>query len=425
MKDRSYAGHIDARAAARPSHIALQRRSAVNGAISSWPRSLSTSEGIEESASTADVLRRAASEPGGPIADPLRSSLEFNLGHDFSRVRVHGGQASADAAGRLEANAYTLGNDIHLGAGARRLCSSQFDRLLTHEAVHTVQQGGQTVAPRADMTVSHPADASEREAEQIAAALGVAHDAAAPSFTTRDRLRQSTPTSRIARSVAPHIQRSITGPYKTAEGTFTAKLMTQSNPGGSSGLLGTISFKAGAKAPDSANIRLLQTVKVLNLDTGKDLVWGGAEANRNKTMTTEDKAAGVEGGRFVDHSAAAAKQRTAKTDPPVSPYYRDYYPNPTVSQDGSKKGTTVADASLADFPQSAEKREFSFETAAKAADTGHVYGTLVWGFALTDPAKGTVERERAVARDVTSRSADKALQQFNEFYKNPGASTAP
>jgi hypothetical protein len=418
---------ISARVAVTPGEIALQRRSAVNTAISSWPRSLSTSEGAKESESTAHVLRRAASEPGGPIADPLRSSLDFNLRHDFSQVKVHGGQASADAAERLGANAYTLGNDIHLGAGARQLSLPVFDRLLTHEVVHTVQQGGQTVAPRADMTVSHPADASEHEAEQIATVLSSRRDAASssPSLAMRDRLRASMPAPQIARSVSPHIQRDITGPFKTAGGTFNVNLKTESHPAGSSGVSGTIKFTASDTAPDSTSIRLLQTVKDLDLSTGKDNVWTGGEANRNKMMTTEDKASGVEGGWFVDHSAAAAKQRTAKKDPAVSPYYRDYWPNASSSQDGSKKGKTVVDASLWDSPSSAGKREFSFETAAKATDTGHVYGTLMWGFALTDPAKGKVERERAVGRDVTLRTSDKALEKFNEFYKNPGASTAP
>ncbi len=228
----------------------------------------------------------------------------------------------------------------------------------------------------------------------------------------------------ISRSVSPQVQRDIAGKYPTGEGEFAMDLKkTQQGP--VTGLLGTIKFTANDKAPDSASIRLLQTVKVLDLGTGKDLVWTGAEANRNKTMTKEDKSKGIEGGWFVDHSAAAAKQRTAKKDPATSPYYRDYWPNATMSQDGSKKGKTVVVASLADYPGSSATRDFSFETAAKAADTGHVYGTIMWGFAITDAAKGKIEKERAVARNVTLLSSDKAVEAFDKFYKNPGSSTAP
>jgi len=188
---------------------------------------------------------------------------------------------------------------------------------------------------------------------------------------------------------------------------------------------GTIKFKAAETAPDSNNIRLMQAVKLVDLNTGKDKVWEGDEADRNKVMTAEDKSTGLEGGWFIDHSAAKADPRTKKTDPAVSPYYRDYWPNPSSSQDGSKKGKKIVEASLWDGPGSNAKREFSFETVAKAADTGTVYGTVMWGFRLPDPAKGTVEKERAVGRDVTLLSTDKALEKFNEFYRNPGASTAP
>jgi hypothetical protein len=198
---------------------------------------------------------------------------------------------------------------------------------------------------------------------------------------------------------------------------------TQSNPGPKIGLLGTIKFKANDAAPDSTSIRLLQVVKTENLATGNDLVWGGGEANRNKVMT--EASPGVAAGWFVDHSAAAAKQRSAKADPVVSPYYRDYWPNATMSQDGSKNGKTVKEASLADYPGSTGNIRFSFETVAKATDTRHIYGTVMWGFAITDASKGKIEHERAVGRNVTLLSTDKAIDKFNKFYKNPGASTAP
>jgi hypothetical protein len=188
---------------------------------------------------------------------------------------------------------------------------------------------------------------------------------------------------------------------------------------------GTIKFKANNKAPDSTSIRLLQVIKDLDLTTGKDYVWTGGEANRNKMMTTADKSTGVESGWHVDHFPGAANPRSKAGDAPVSPYYRDYWPNKTQSQDGSKKGTSVSDASLWDYPGSFGNRQFSFETIAKASDTGHVYGTIMWGFTISNAAKGTVDHERAVGRNVTLLSSDRAIDKFNEFYRNPGASTAP
>src|SRR5215813_8508812 len=69
--------------------------------------------------SVVPVLSSAASESGGPIHEPLKSSLGSHLGQDFSHVRVHGGAASAEAAESVGARAYTLGNDIHLGKESR------------------------------------------------------------------------------------------------------------------------------------------------------------------------------------------------------------------------------------------------------------------------------------------------------------------
>jgi hypothetical protein len=68
---------------------------------------------------------------------------------------------------------------------------------------------------------------------------------------------------------------------------------------------------------------------------------------------------------------------------------------------------------------------FTFETAAKASDTGYVYATLNWGFTLSDAAKGKVEREHATASRSPSATFGVALSNFNEFFKNPGSSKAP
>ena len=365
-----------------------------------------------------ELFNRAAAEPSQPLAEPLRGSLQQRLGHDFSQVRVHSGTDSASAAERIGARAYTLGNDIHLGAEARGLPANEYRRLLIHEAVHTVQQGGRTAPPSAGLTVSTPADGAEREAEHIA-------QAGLPSLAMGERVRATAPDPTITRAVAPHIQRDLTGKKSVKDGDFDLNLKTESHPGATNGMSGTIKFKPNETSPDSNNIRILQIVKNFDLTTNKDYVWPGGEANRNKMMTSEDKKAGVKGGYFVDHSAAAATPRTAKKDAAVSPYYRDYWPNPSSSQDGSKKGKTINEASIWDYPGSAGNRRFSFETAVKAADTGYIYATLTWGFTISDASKGTVNHEFATANRGTSATFGAAVKAFNEFYKNPGASTAP
>jgi hypothetical protein len=209
------------------------------------------------------------------------------------------------------------------------------------------------------------------------------------------------------------------------DGTFTLDLKTQSNPGATSGMKGTIKFLPSATSYDSASIRLLQIVRLEDLTTGKEYVWTGGEADRNKAQTTEDKANSVQPGFFVDHSAAAASPRAAKGDAAVSPYYRDYWPNAANSQDGSKQGKTIKEASLWDYPGWSEKCRFTFETAAKSPTHGYVYASLHWGFTISDGALGKVENEHAKAERAPSKTFGAAVKAFDEFYKNPGASTAP
>jgi hypothetical protein len=221
------------------------------------------------------------------------------------------------------------------------------------------------------------------------------------------------------------IARDLKKDYAVNEGTFKLNLETVHPAGGKNGMRGSIKFKPKDSAPDSTKIRLFQAVRDEDLGTGKDYVWSGAEAPRNQLQTTEDKSRGLQGGWFIDHSAAAASKRTKKSDPAVSQYYRDYWPNASSSQDGSKAGKTISEASLWDFPGSSGNRRFSFETVALAADTGHYYGSVFWTFTIKDASKGTVTDEEAYGRDVTRLSTDEALKQFNEYYRNPGASTAP
>jgi hypothetical protein len=238
------------------------------------------------------------------------------------------------------------------------------------------------------------------------------------ALALRDALRATTPSVQA-------IQRSLLKDHDVTEGKFKLNLATDSVPGGMSGLKGTIKFKPAATAPDSTQIRLLQVVRTEDLGTGKDLVWGGAEAGRMSTQTTADPTRGIEGGWFVDHSAAAARRRTKLADPATSQYYRDYWPNATQSQDGSKAGNTISEASLWDRPASSARIRFSFETLAKATDTGHVYGSVMWGFTVDDPAKGTLSGERSVGRDVALATTNEAIRVFDEYYRNPGATTAP
>ena len=85
----------------------------------------------------------------------------------------------------------------------------------------------------------------------------------------------------------------------------------------------------------------------------------------------------------------------------------------------------MKEASLADYPRANRKFRFSFKTAAQGANIGYVYATLTWGFTLSDPARGTIDNENAAANSSPSGTFGAAVKSFNEFFKNPGSSSAP
>lgn len=367
--------------------------------------------------STTDLMRAATRDPARPLDMQVRRPLEQRLNHDLSHIRIHSGSASEAAASGLGARAYALGRDIHLGAESRALTAERRERLLAHEAVHAVQQGGASISPHEGLSVSRPSDAAELEAARIADAL--------PSMPMQ-RGAMIAGADAITK-VAPHVQRDLTGTRSTFDGDFDLKLKTESHPGAKSGMAGTIKFKAGANSPNATKIRLLQIARVENLDTGKEEQWTGDEANRMNVMTKADTTTGVEEGYFVDVVHKNRKPRTAKKDPPVSPFYIDDYLSykSPMNKDGSKVGKLIKEASLYDFPGSAGKHRFSFETAAKSAGRGYIYATLKWGFTLSDPTKGTVENEHARASAFQSSTFNAAATAFDEFYQNPGSSKAP
>jgi hypothetical protein len=341
--------------------------------------------------------------------------MEPRFGQDFSGVRVHTDAAAAASAAAVHARAYTVGSNIAFAAGAYSPSTTAGRRLLAHELVHTVQQGG-GVARSADLKVGAANDPAEHEADRIADHV---MRTPADSSPARDAVRPQAFAVRRT-TTQPVVQRDLIGKHPVRGGEFATDLEEVSRPGKWSGMQGTIEFTPAADAPDSDRIRLLQTARNLVLDTREPYVWTGGQANRLKMLTT--KAGEVKGGYFVDH--LAKRPRTTGKDPAVSPYYGDYVAG-SSSKDGSKNGPIIKKALLHDTPGSKEKRVFSFETVARAVDKEHVYGAIRWGFTLDDPPNGRVSYQYAQASDTPTPTFDAAVTMFNEFYGNPGASTAP
>ncbi len=106
-------------------------------------------------------------EASGPsMPDRVRVKMERALGADFSKVKIH---ANSPQAAKLDARAYTQGNDIHFSARAYRPFTRSGQELLAHELAHVVQQRQGNVKPSIEVNHRPINDdpALETEADSI------------------------------------------------------------------------------------------------------------------------------------------------------------------------------------------------------------------------------------------------------------------
>jgi len=114
----------------------------LNSAVNTTPPRIQRFSGqASEGSNTApDSVNYILAGSGRPLEPMLRQDMERRFGHDFSRVRVHVGDAAEQSARAVNANAYTAGHNIVFGAGQFAPRSQEGRRLIAHELTHVVQQ---------------------------------------------------------------------------------------------------------------------------------------------------------------------------------------------------------------------------------------------------------------------------------------------
>ena len=93
------------------------------------------------------IVHEVLNSPGHTLDMTTRGLMESRFGHDFSRVRVHTDAKAEASAWAVNARAYTFGMNVVFGAGQYAPQTMRGQRLLTHELMHVVQQGGTSSAP--------------------------------------------------------------------------------------------------------------------------------------------------------------------------------------------------------------------------------------------------------------------------------------
>ncbi|MGC8875252.1 MAG: DUF4157 domain-containing protein, partial [Chloroflexia bacterium] len=104
---------------------------------------------------------------GRPLEPELAARMSRSLGADLHDVRIHTGPEAERLNRQVSARAFTVGRDVFFREGEYRPETWEGQRLLFHELVHVLQQGGKA-GRLADLEVSRPDDPLEREAEAFA-----------------------------------------------------------------------------------------------------------------------------------------------------------------------------------------------------------------------------------------------------------------
>ena len=172
--------------AMNPSVLLNLQRLAGNASVSSL-----VSEEVEERSPVGEVINSGG---GAPLEGSTRSEMEARLGHDFADVRIHTGPKADESARAINAQAYTVGNDVVFQSGKFSPGTPGGMHTLAHELTHVVQQRSGPVAGSpapGGIQLSDPSDAFEQAAERTASAAMLPTSAAPASATAEASVQRA------------------------------------------------------------------------------------------------------------------------------------------------------------------------------------------------------------------------------------------
>lgn len=86
---------------------------------------------------------------GKPLDTYTRGFMESRFGADFSQIKLHTDDQSAEMNQQINARAFTIGQDIYFNQGQLEVNSLEGKKLLAHELTHTLQQSKSVIRKQA------------------------------------------------------------------------------------------------------------------------------------------------------------------------------------------------------------------------------------------------------------------------------------
>jgi hypothetical protein len=103
-------------------------------------------KGLPRSEAARPVVQDALRSPGRPLDPASRELFESRFDHDLSQVRVHTDEQAAESARAVNAQAYTVGQDVVFGKGQYAPGTGAGQQLLAHELAHVMQASEPSLA---------------------------------------------------------------------------------------------------------------------------------------------------------------------------------------------------------------------------------------------------------------------------------------
>jgi outer membrane protein OmpA-like peptidoglycan-associated protein len=138
------------------------------------------------------IVHEVLRSPGQPLDAQTRNFFEPRFGRSFNNVRVHADESSEKSARAINAEAYTVGNQIVFDSGRFAPGTAHGKKLLAHELAHVSQQSGHVHHP-SSLKVGAAHDSFEREADHVAETILSGHHAGLRSSTSGTVLQRQTP----------------------------------------------------------------------------------------------------------------------------------------------------------------------------------------------------------------------------------------
>lgn len=123
----------------------IQRKPLVESITSVVQRSSLQNSGESYAPSHVESQIHATRGGGSSMDNDTSSFMEERFGVDFSGVRIHTNSQAVQMSQELNAQAFTVGNDIYFNQGQYNTNTNSGKHLLAHELTHTVQQNGSNV----------------------------------------------------------------------------------------------------------------------------------------------------------------------------------------------------------------------------------------------------------------------------------------